>query len=215
MLLQKLTALLATLMTFVLTANASSISSKINPQARAILLDDGGRSSARFDEYDSLAGTSALRKERRVGIGAVLGGPAGLGGVQIELNLNSAHSFITGFGGGPRYQSFFMGWRRNFISDKIGPYIGASYARWASNGISENPIEKTTPGFLGNKYLSQKEKADGKFSKDFVIPNFGIQYNHLDGEYRGIFVNAEISVLMELSDLGPTPAGSIGFGYYF
>lgn len=162
---------------------------------------------------DHFASAMDLRGLRRVGIGGEFAGASGLLGAIIELNFTPEDSFLTGFGGGPGYSSFQMGWHHVFTADKLTPYAGLGYVRWYNSGIKQ--VEDTNPKFLGNQFLSDKEKATGQYSLNFISPNAGLQYHVLNGEYAGTAVFAEIRMFMTVSHLSPEVLGALGSIYYF
>lgn len=158
-------------------------------------------------------GAYELRSLRRVGIGAEFAGASGLMGALIELNFAPDDSLITGFGGGPGYNSFQMGWHHVFGGEKLTPYAGLGYVRWYNS--SNKSADETNPKFLATKFLSDKEKETGQFSVNFLSPNFGLQYHVLAGDYVGSTVFAEIRLFMSMAHLSPEALGSLGTIYYF
>lgn len=157
----------------------------------------------------------SLRTKRRVGIGFSTLGQMGVYGLLVELNYAATDSFQTGFGGGPKLNSYTFQWKHLFGGRMFSPYTSLGLTHWYNAPGNDSSIEKTTPSFLAAKYLSEEEKRTGKFSKDFFVPSFGMQLNQLSGPYVGTTLFLEVNFLMELSQLSPTPTGSLGMMYYF
>jgi hypothetical protein len=178
-----------------------------------------GKSILQHYSDQTFNSTYDLRLKRKVGIGAAVAGAVGVYGGLIELNFAPDDSVVTGFGGGPRFNSFMFQWKHllgNTESDGfIHPYLGFGYSRWFSVSGNNSSMAKTTPSFLGSRFLSEEEKITGRFEKNLLIPSLGLQYFQLDGEYRGLGVFVEVDVILETSDLSPVPTGGVGTIYYF
>ncbi len=156
-----------------------------------------------------------LRKSRRAGVGFSLMGPAGLAGVQMELNFVSNFGFQIGVGQGGEFQSFTVQVRRYTHGESFWPYLGLGYSRWYTIGNPRGPLTKTSPEILGEKFLSESALKEGVFSEDLLFPSIGIQYVKMSGRWAGIAAFAEIIILMDLGDLVVAPTGTLGFFYYF
>lgn len=156
-----------------------------------------------------------LRARRRVGVGFSMAGQTGIGGALIELNFSPANSVVTGFGGGPRYNALALEWKHVFGGRSISPYSTLGYSHWYSSSSKAAPLERTTPGYLGSRFLTSDEKQTGIFAKDFLIPSAGLQFNQLSGPYVGTSIFVEVLFMMEASELSPMPTGSLGMLYYF
>lgn len=176
-----------------------------------------GESKSLAELYTGQEFSSAveMRSRRRVGVGVVTAGQLGLIGALIELNFSPIDSFVTGFGGGPRFNALAFGWKHVFGGKSISPYATLGYAHWYNSSSKGSPIDKTNPGILGSKFLNAEEKQSGIFAKDFFIPSIGLQYNQLVGPSVGTSFFAEVVLLMEASDLSPVPTGALGALYYF
>ncbi|MCM2282143.1 MAG: hypothetical protein NDI61_09890 [Bdellovibrionaceae bacterium] len=157
----------------------------------------------------------ALRALRRVGIGLSGAGPLGAFGANVELNFTPDIGFLTGFGGGPGYQAYTFQLKRVFGEASLAPYLVGGYARWYSFGESGRPISDTTPGFLQTKFLSAKQKAEGRIDENLLYPGFGLQYLTLSGPYAGSSVFAELLLLTDIGDFVVAPTGTVGYMYYF
>lgn len=156
--------------------------------------------------------TEELRSHRRVGVGTSLLGQQGLYGAMIELNFSPTTSFLTGFGGGPGYNSFTFQWKHLFLGQKFSPYLGLGYSRWSGTGGS---LGSSNPTVLSSKYLNEAEKKSGTFAVNLLNPYLGMQYHQLDGQYAGLSFFGEIVLLNEMMNLAPTPTAAIGGMFYF
>ncbi len=163
-------------------------------------------------EYDS---TYSMRSDRRVGVGLQAGGQLGLFGVNAELNFALDDSALLGFGGGPKYSSFEMGWRHVFAGRALAPYVGAAYTRWYNSSNTSGSISDTTPNFLGQKFLNSDEAYSGKFGVNLLVPSAGIQYNLLSGDYVGTSLYAEVMMLLSVDNFQNVITGAFGATYYF
>lgn len=156
----------------------------------------------------------ALRKLRRVAVGAQAGGSLGMGGALIELNFTPDFAFNGGYGGGEGFQSFLLQAKHVLAGDWIMPYLAFGYANWSSTGQSTR-IEKTRPGLLAGRLLSDDEKAEGQFRKHLLIPSFGLQFMQLDGEYAGFSIFLEGNVIFDIGGFVAAPTGAMGLMYFF
>jgi hypothetical protein len=160
------------------------------------------------DSYD-------LRSQKRVGAGFVLGGSVGLMGVMTELNFTPTDSVVTAFGGGPRYNSFTLGWKHSWSTGSISPYTGINYSYWYSSSRKQDYMGNSNPGFLSSKILTEDEKKNGQFGRSLLIPVAGIQFYQLSGSAAGTSVFAEVEMITSVEDLKPNITGSLGTVYFF
>jgi hypothetical protein len=174
-----------------------------------------GKSISELYSGQEFSSALEMRARRRVGVGLATSGQLGLGGALIELNFAAADSFVTGFGGGPRFNAIAFEWKHVFGGKSISPYTTLGYAHWYNSNTKAGRIDKSTPDILASKLLTEEEKRTGVFGKDFFLPSAGLQFNQLVGPYVGTSFFAEIVLLVEASDPNPTPTGSIGALYYF
>lgn len=165
--------------------------------------------------YKTAEDGQTMRSLRRVGIGLSGAGPLGGAGANIELNFTPSVGILTGFGGGPGYQSFTVQIKHILGGTSLMPYLGGGFARWYSFGVPGRPISDTTPGFLRTKFLSPRQLADGRIAENLLYPNLGLQYLTLAGPYAGSSVYAEILMLVDLDDFVAAPTGTVGYLYYF
>lgn len=175
-----------------------------------------GRSIMEIYENQEFKNFDQLRKKRRVGAGAVLGGSIGMMGLQLELNITEVLSGLLQFGGGPQYSSFgFLG---RYNGTEIGnypivPIFSAGVSSWSGRG--DGSLEKSNPSYLASKYLSQEERKTGRFSKAFLVGGAGLQFNQLFGPLTGLSAFASVDLVVDLIEVSPTPVGSVGTTFYF
>jgi len=158
--------------------------------------------------------SSEFRALRKVGIGLSAAGAQGVVGSTIELNFTSEVSLATHFGLGDSYQSFGLSLKRIIAGRSFAPYISGGFARWYT--VREGgPINNSTPGFLADRFLTEKQKAEGKFSRTMIYPALGIQYLQLDGSWAGMSFFAEVLMLLDIDDFHSAATGGMGMMYYF
>lgn len=157
----------------------------------------------------------SMRSLRRVGLGVSGAGPLGVFGVNLEMNFTSDVGILTGFGGGSDYQAFTVQMKRVLGGTSLMPYVAGGYARWYNFGKAGRIDSETTPGFLQTKFLSEKQKAEGRFSENLIYPALGLQHMTLSGPYAGSSVFAEVLMLIDINDFVVAPTGTVGYMYYF
>jgi len=158
------------------------------------------------------ASTLKMRQDRKVGAGLSVGGPLGVAGANIELNMEDENSAVAGFGTGPGYNSFQLAWKHAFDGDYIAPYVSGGISRWYNSNGSSNAFQDS--GTL-KEVLSDSEKSSGRFGADFVFGSLGLQYNQLSGDFAGLSFYGEV-VLMEAVERGVLiPTGTVGSTYFF
>ena len=173
----------------------------------------GSRGSSRTYIKTADDGLS-MRSLRKVGVGMSVAGASGFAGVDIEMNFTDAVSGSLGFGLGEGFQTLTFKIKKFVSSGSFLAYVAGGYSRWYTT--SENgSMNKTNPEVLAQKFLSDKEKREGKFAENFLFPAAGIQYMQLDGEYAGTTIYAEVLMLVDIDDFVSAPAGGIGLQYFF
>jgi hypothetical protein len=204
-----------TVFSLILTLNLAALAQK------AVLIEDPSRSlfsnqekateTQRPTSFDNLYD---LRAKRRVGVGLSTAGQLGLLGFTAELNFTVSESAVIGFGTGGSYNSITGQWKHVFPGTKLAPYTTIGYSRWFSTGQGGD-VNKSSPSFLSQKFLTDTEKQTGKFGKDLLIPSAGLQYHLLSGPYVGASVFVEIMLVASLANLESAPTGALGMNYYF
>ncbi len=166
-----------------------------------------GRSSATLDQ-------DSLSKQRRAAIGVMAGGISGIFGLKFELGFTPRTAFDAGFGVSTDYQSLFLGLRHHLTSGGFTPYVSGGYARWFAAG-NERSVGKTTPAFVGERFLNDEERQKGRFSENILFAGLGVQITQLSGEWAGAAFYLEGLVLADLDDLVSEATMGLGGLYYF
>lgn len=181
-------------------------------QAKRIQIDDR---AAQVTTPKTAETGNALRKKRRVGVGAQGAGALGLGGVFVELNMTEKDGFLAGFGGGsPGFQAWTIQYKKVLAGEWLLPYMAGGLARW--NNFEPNPgITDTTPGILGERFMNQSDKDRGIINEWIIYPAIGLQFVQLEGDWAGFSVFLEVDMLVDLQDFAAGPTGALGMSYYF
>jgi hypothetical protein len=172
---------------------------------------------ASIDDVESQTFDDAfgLRAKRRVGVGMSVMGQLGLAGGTLELNFTPENSMTLGFGGGPGYTAFGLGWKYLLGGRSFTPYLSAGYAGWHGTGSGAD-MSNATPSVLSSKFLSYSEMRTGQFDVGFLTPTVGLQYTQLSGESLGWGGFLELSMMTKFSNgLAMAPLASLGGLYYF
>lgn len=155
-----------------------------------------------------------LKTLRRVAVGVQALGALGLGGVQMELNFNPKWAGTIGFGGGSGFRALEVQAKHVLAGEWLLPYATFGYTRWESTR-NLGRIDKTTPSILGERILTDGERASGEFSKDLFYTSFGLQLMQLKGKWAGYSIYAEGIILVDFSTFVASPTGTLGMLYYF
>ncbi|ASD62176.1 hypothetical protein [Bdellovibrio bacteriovorus] len=201
----------AALQTQAATVILGADSNTINTKARSIETEyaQGMRDERLMNTYSS---TLSMRQQLKVGAGMSVGGALGTMGFNLELNVEDADGAIAGFGTGHGYNSFQLAWKHAFEGDYLAPYFTAGYSRWYNSSGSTSAANHS--GIL-DRVLTTEEKKTGRFGTDFVNASFGLQYNQLSGDFRGVSVYAELMAMTEIKRGMLVPTGTVGALYYF
>ncbi|HEX4923015.1 MAG TPA: hypothetical protein VFV50_02980 [Bdellovibrionales bacterium] len=198
------TALLATILALTLSASSNA----------AILIEDG--QAKRTTAKAKIANDGlAMRKVRRVAIGASAAGPLGFAGANLELNFTDRWGVGAGFGGSTNYQAYTFQIKHVLAGEWLLPYMSFGYSKWYTAGTPKGPIRETNPAFLTERFLSPEQKHLGDFSVHLLYPSFGLQYVQLGGAWAGFSVFTEILMLVDVEDFEAVPTGTLGMLYYF
>lgn len=182
-----------------------------DPNWGAVEVDEHG--SAR-STYKTAATSSEMRGTRRAGVGMVAGGISGIFGANIEINFTERFALNGGFGLSTDFQSLFLGGRQNFGGTWLSPYISYGYGRWFHNG-NERSVGDTTPGFVGKKFLADREREQGLFAENLLFAGLGVQYLQLNGDWAGVAVYVDGLMILDVDDLVAQPNLGTGLMYYF
>jgi hypothetical protein len=181
----------------------------------AILIEDGKPKRTSIESSRIAPDGLSMRKIRRAGIGASAAGPLGALGVNLELNFTDRWGMGAGFGGSTNYQAYTFQVKHVLAGEWLLPYLSFGYSRWYTTGKSRGSIRETSPIFLGERFLSDREKMLGEFSTHLIYPSFGLQYVQLSGSWAGFSIFTELVMLIEVEDLEAVPTGTLGMLYYF
>lgn len=167
-----------------------------------------------FGRSSTNVGEEYSPKQRRAAVGAMAGGISGIFGLKFELGFTPTTAFDAGFGTSTDYQSLFLGLRHHLMSSWISPYVSGGYARWYASG-KERSVGKTTPAFVGERFLNDEERQKGRFSENILYAALGLQVTQLSGDWAGAAIYLEGLLLADLDDL--VSEGTMGLGalYYF
>lgn len=161
------------------------------------------------------ASARELRKVRRVGMGFSAAGALGIGGINLELNFNYDSGFMIGFGGAtPGVQTFSFEYKGVLAGESLLPYFTVGFAHWRTFS-STGPFSQSSPAFLAEKLLTQKEKDSGQIQKTLFYPGFGLQFVQLGGALAGHSVYIEGQLLIDFTQFILVPTGTLGYLYYF
>ncbi|MEQ1875006.1 MAG: hypothetical protein ABL958_00075 [Bdellovibrionia bacterium] len=182
----------------------------------AILIEDGkATQTTKQKTYRTHSDGLSMRKVRRAGIGASANGPLGFMGANLELNFTDRWGFGGGFGGSSNYQAFTFQIKHVLAGEWLLPYLSLGYSKWYTAGSPKGPIRETTPAFLAQRFMSDREKDTGDFAVHFLYPSFGLQYVQLTGPWAGFSVFADMVLLVEIEDFESVATGTLGMMYYF
>ena len=153
-----------------------------------------------------------LKRHKKFGFGASVGGSGGVLGLNSELNLDPENALVIGLGAGPSYGSFNLLYKRNFESNYLSPYYKLGYSKWfSSSGI--NVAAKNSD--ILRRIFSEKDLNAGKFDADFIISTAGAEYNQLEGDLAGVNFYGEIVLMTELKSATIIPSGAVGITYFY
>lgn len=183
------------------------------PTKAAILIEDENQAS-QIAETKTAATGLGMRKTRRVGVGLSAAGPLGIAGATLEINFTSRAGLLSGFGVGDGFQAYSFQFKKVLSGEWLLPFMTVGVARWYNFGKTTS-IEKTNPSFLADRFMSERDKAEGKIDEFLVFPSVGLQYMQLKGPWAGYSVFAEILLMLDLADFVSAPTGTIGLLYYF
>ena len=150
-----------------------------------------------------------MRTERRVGVGAELGGSSGLAGALLELNMEDENAALVGIGFGNTYSTFSLAWKHSFEGKVLTPYTTLGWSRWYASGGA------TPTSHILDEMLTASEKSEDRFNLDLATAGIGAQYQELDGELAGASFFGELNM-----DVAPfrgkvMPTAAFGAIYFF
>lgn len=163
----------------------------------------------------SASTSEEYRTQRRFGVGLGTAGLQGLIGVLAEINFTANDAIAISFGLGNEYQTFGAKYKYSLGGAWFSPYFSMSLSRWYTAGNAKGEINKTSPSFLSKRFLSDREKQEGRFAETLLSPSMGLQYNQLKGPWAGSSIYAEVVMIFDLDDFVSAPTGEIGYIRYF
>lgn len=153
-----------------------------------------------------------LRTFKRFGMGATVGGVAGVLGIQAEFNLDPLNSAIAGIGMGPGYNSFNFRFKRSLEANYLAPYGTVGYSKWYNTSTNSTSYRDSD---VLNRVLTDSEKSEGKFGADFITAAIGLEYTQLEGQMSGTTFFGEIVLMDEIKRSVLVPTGTVGVSYLF
>lgn len=150
-----------------------------------------------------------LKTTRRFGVGFSAGGPLGVFGIDMDVNLSEFLSLGGGFGTGFDYNSFMFKARYFILGTRVNPYIAFGFARWYSRTGIDDP-KSVRPGLLVRNFL-KGEDLSGHFAVNFLFPAIGVQYLHP----WGFAVFGELYYFLKLNGIAHASYAGLGFHWYF
>ncbi|OFZ28421.1 MAG: hypothetical protein A2622_04795 [Bdellovibrionales bacterium RIFCSPHIGHO2_01_FULL_40_29] len=159
--------------------------------------------------YDS---NLEMKDHKKFGLGVMVGGAAGLIGLNLEINLDPTEAIGFGLGAGSGYNSFQVGWKHNFIGNYLSPYTKVGYSKWFNSASSSSAAGDSD---ILKRVLTDDEIKNNRFSADFIVASGGLEYNQLEGELSGMNLFGELVMMAEVQDLTLIPSGAVGIIYYY
>lgn len=188
--------------TFFLSVNASA----------AIGDTWGGQSRIEIENFNTSAD---LKRKKKAGVGTSLAGALGLVGLNLNINFAEDFTFVVGYGVSHGFHAVNMNFKQSLGGEALTPYFSGGFSRWFSRGEEGETLEKTTPSFLKEKFLSAKEIRTGQFAENIIYPGFGLEYMNTKGDWQGLSFYVEILYLLDIDDLEAAPTAGIGTNFYF
>lgn len=153
-----------------------------------------------------------LKAHKRLGIGLMIGGAAGLIGINGEINVDPAEAAVVGLGFGTGYTSFNIDWKHNFLGSYLSPYTKVGYSKWFNTSGGANSADNSS---ILKRVLTTEELRDNRFSADFIVGSLGLEYNQLEGELSGMNLFGEVAMMSEIKRGVFIPTGAVGITYYY
>ena len=153
-----------------------------------------------------------LKAHKRIGLGLIVGGAAGLLGFNLEVNVEPTDAAFVGLGTGPSYNSFNFGWKHNLIGNYLSPYTKVGYSKWFNSSATSSSAGDSD---VLRRILSNEEIRNNRYSADFLVGSAGLEYNQLEGELAGVNLFGEVVLLAEIKSSILIPSGAIGINFYY
>lgn len=155
-------------------------------------------------------GREAADDQRIVSLGLVGAGAYGIFGAELEFVFSPQWSGGLGIGTGMAYSSWGVFSRYSFKSGPLTPFFQMGYAHWQVAG-KPAADEKVQPGYLAERFLSDKDGIIPNGSAHIIYPGLGVLFQHPSG----IGVMAQLQYFVSAPSFQGAPAGSFGFYYSF
>lgn len=153
-----------------------------------------------------------LKEHKHLGLGVMIGGAAGMVGINGEMNIEPSEAAVVGMGFGSGYSSFNVAWKHNFIGNYISPYTKVGYSKWFNTSGTTNAASNSD---ILKRVLTEQEIKDNRFSADFLTGSLGLEYNQLEGELSGVNLFGEVAMLSEINKSTYIPTGAVGIIYFY
>lgn len=185
-------------------SRASAIPVEPSPRERGTL-------KSYFDRRDYVD-LYQLRSARRMGVGAEVLGRLGMVGMDFEFNFDPANSATAGIGAGPQYFGYSLGYKHVLGGNNLSPYVGVSLNRLIAG--SGSPMTESTPGWISDFFLTEADRTEQGFQKNFISPQFGLQFTQFYGPSAGGSFFFEVLLMYEIETRRTAPVGALGMMYY-
>ncbi len=157
---------------------------------------------------------SLWRLHRRAAIGWSGGGVNGIFGANLEVSFTALTAIEAGFGTAMDYDTLHFGFKRVLTGESLLPYVAGGYGKWFANGRRRG-LERTTPGFLGERFLTDQQREEGKFALDLAYATLGLQYAWLEGDWQGSSLYFSGTLVATILRPRVGPMLGLGYLYYF
>ncbi len=154
-----------------------------------------------------------MKSMKKIGTGLAAGGMTGLIGLNIEINFQPEDTLFFGLGSGKGFNTFNIGYKKNFEGYYMSPYTKVGINRWSSSSNSSSGSASSSD--ILRQVLSDNEIRDNNFYVNFLAGGAGLEYNQLEGNLSGINLFGELLLLADISDFKLVPTGSIGITYFY
>lgn len=153
-----------------------------------------------------------LKKHKKIGLGASVGGASGAFGINSEWNLDPQQAIVVGLGTGPSYGSFNLLYKYNFESKYLSTFAKGGYSKWFSATGNTTSFGNSD---MFKQVFSEKDLKSGKFDTDMAVAAVGVEYNQLEGELSGVNFYGELVLMTEIKTAKLIPTGGVGLIYFY
>lgn len=192
-------------------AVSASVGASSGPAVAPAPARERGNLKSYFDRKDYVD-LYQLRSARRMGVGVEVLGRLGMVGVDFDFNFDPAHSATAGIGAGPQYFSYSLGYKHVLTGNNLSPYVGVALNRMTAG--SGTPMTESTPGWINDYFLTDADRTDKGFQKNFISPQLGLQFTQFYGPSAGGSFFFEVLLMYEIETRRTAPVGALGMMYY-